>query len=81
MKSADEMAVGENCTVSVVCLDGDVLKRISDMGLTVGADIGLTGVAPLGDPLLFRVRGFYMAIRKTDAAKIFVSPKLSVKKA
>lgn len=76
MKSADGMSVGESCKVSVVCLSGDALKRISDMGLTVGADIELTGVAPLGDPLLFKVRGFYMAVRKTDAAKIFVSPKI-----
>ncbi len=80
MKSAEDMAVGESCTVSGVSLTGDALKRISDMGLTVGADIGLAGVAPLGDPLLFKVRGFYMAVRKTDAAKIFVNPKIPAEK-
>lgn len=75
MRSAKDMSVGESLRVNEVCLTGDALRRISDMGLTVGAEIELAGVAPLGDPLLLKVRGFYMAVRKSDAAKIFVSPK------
>lgn len=80
MKSAKDMSVGERLTVKEVYLTGDALRRISDMGLTVGADVELAGVAPLGDPLLLKVRGFYMSVRKCDAAKIFVSQKVSARK-
>lgn len=77
MKSAREMVVGEAGSVSDVRIIGDAARRVADMGLTRGASIKLVGSAPLGDPLLFEVRGFYMAVRKRDADKIFVIPNVS----
>lgn len=77
MICAKDMRIGEKTVVKEVRLSGDALKRISDMGLTPGAEIVLVGKAPLGDPLLFEVRGFYMAVRKSVAAEIFVSEKPS----
>lgn len=75
MVRAKDMRLGEKMRVKVVRLSGDALKRTADMGLTVGAEISLAGKAPFGDPLLFEVRGFYMALRKDVAAEIFVAEK------
>jgi ferrous iron transport protein A len=41
-------------------------KRLIDMGLTPGTRVMLCGVAPLGDPFLFEIRKYRLAIRKKD---------------
>lgn len=47
-------------------------KRLMDMGLTKGAEVVMKGNAPLGDPMLFDLRGFLIAIRRDDAKYIIV---------
>jgi len=37
------------------------------MGLTKGTEITLVRVAPLGDPVDIRVRGFSISLRKDEA--------------
>ena len=50
----------------------DDCNRLLDLGLTPGEEIVLTHVAPLGDPLIVRVRGALLALRKREAAWIWV---------
>ena len=61
-------------TVKVVKLHGEgpVRRRIMDMGITKGTSVTLRKVAPLGDPLELRVRGYELSIRKSDAEMIEV---------
>ena len=42
------------------------------IGLTPGAEIGITRVAPMGDPIEIRVRGFALSLRKEEAAALDV---------
>lgn len=42
--------------------------KLLALGLTRGAMIELIGVAPMGDPLRIKVRGFELSLRKTEAA-------------
>jgi Fe2+ transport system protein FeoA len=44
------------------------------LGVRVGDQIRLSHVAPLGDPLAISVNGTKIAIRKQDAAHIWVKP-------
>ena len=41
--------------------------RLLTMGLTKGTEITLVRVAPLGDPVDIRVRGFSISLRKDEA--------------
>ncbi len=61
-------------TVSVIKLHGEgaVKRRIMDMGITRGTSIFVRKVAPLGDPVEVRVRGYELSLRKEDAAMIEV---------
>lgn len=61
-------------TVSVVKLHGEgaVKRRIMDMGLTKGTEVFVRKVAPLGDPIEVRVRGYELSLRKADAEMIEV---------
>ena len=46
--------------------------RLLDLGLTPGEEITVTQAAPFGDPLVVRVRGALLALRKREAAWIWV---------
>ena len=63
-----------NQWVRIDRLDGppDDCNRLLDLGLTPGEEIVLTHVAPLGDPLIVRVRGALLALRKREASWVLV---------
>lgn len=44
------------------------------MGLTRGAVVEVERVAPLGDPMDIKVRGYRLSLRKEEAARIVVEP-------
>jgi ferrous iron transport protein A len=73
MRTLRDVLKGE--TVSVVKLHGEgaIKRRIMDMGITRGTEIFVRKVAPLGDPVEVRVRGYELSIRKEDAETIEVS--------
>ena len=70
MKTLREAKIGD--TVKVVKLHGEgaVKRRIMDMGITKGVEIYVRKVAPLGDPVEVKVRGYELSIRKADAEMI-----------
>jgi len=47
-------------------------NRLLDLGVTPGEDVVVTHVAPLGDPLVIRIRGASLALRKREAGWIWV---------
>ena len=46
--------------------------RLLDLGFTPGEEVAITHYAPLGDPLVIRVRGALLALRKREAAWIVI---------
>ncbi|MDX5710530.1 FeoA domain-containing protein [Clostridioides difficile] len=53
-------------------MDGDIKlsKRLLALGCINSTEIEVKKVAPLGDPIIIRFRGFDLAIRKSDAKNI-----------
>jgi ferrous iron transport protein A len=51
---------------------GEDCNRLLDLGLTPGEEVIVTHTAPLRDPLVVRVRGALLALRKREAAWIIV---------
>ncbi|MBO4378177.1 MAG: ferrous iron transport protein A [Oscillospiraceae bacterium] len=72
MKTLKETAVGETVMVVKIHGEGAVKRRIMDMGLTRGTEVYVRKVAPLGDPIELRVRGYELSLRKADAAMVEV---------
>lgn len=62
-----ELAKGQSAKVVRVDAKTDTGVRILEMGLTPGVTVVLTGIAPLGDPLAFEVRGYRLSLRKAEA--------------
>jgi ferrous iron transport protein A len=67
-----EVAVGRRAKVVSVEGADDVGVRLLEMGLTPGVEVRLIGVAPLGDPLEFEVRGYRLSVRKSEASRVVV---------
>ena len=71
----DQLSVGESCEICQVGNQrGAVKRRLVDMGLTPGTEVKLIKIAPFGDPLELRLRGYELSLRKEDAAQIRVRP-------
>lgn len=68
----DAIQPGGKVRIVTISGDGDIKKRIAEMGLTKGAIIEVERIAPLGDPLDVKVRGYRLSLRKEEAANIVV---------
>lgn len=72
MKTLKEIKVGQSAKVVKLHGEGPVRRRIMDMGITKGVEVYVRKVAPLGDPMELRVRGYELSVRKADAEMIEV---------
>ncbi|HIW47840.1 MAG TPA: ferrous iron transport protein A [Firmicutes bacterium] len=73
MKTLKEVKIGQTAQVVKLHGEGAVKRRIMDMGITKGVQIFVRKVAPLGDPMEVRVRGYELSLRKEDANMIEVT--------
>lgn len=65
--------IGQQAVVTKLHDNGAVKRRLMDMGITKGVEVTITKVAPLGDPIELRVRGYELTLRKADADLIEVA--------
>ena len=72
MSTLADLTIGRTALVQQIAGTDDVSMRLLEMGLTPGSEVELIGVAPLGDPLEFSVRGYRLSLRKTEASRVAV---------
>ena len=72
MKTLKDIRVGDTVSVKKLHGEGEVKRRIMDMGITKGVEVYVRKVAPLGDPVEINVRGYELSLRKVDAQMIEV---------
>ncbi len=65
-----ELKTSQKCTVLKIKARGETNKRIVEMGITPGALIEVERVAPLGDPIDIKVKGYHLSLRKEEAEGI-----------
>jgi Fe2+ transport system protein FeoA len=68
----DELEPGQRGRIVRIKSNGDVTRRIMDMGMTPGSTVEVRRVAPLGDPIEVRVKGYSLSLRKEEARGIGV---------
>ena len=64
------LPIGECGKVTVVGGQGALRRRLLDMGITPGTVVNVRKVAPMGDPIELKLRGYILTIRLEDAEKI-----------
>jgi Fe2+ transport system protein FeoA len=72
VKKLNELKKGDKGKIVKISGSGNVHKRLMDMGLVSGSEIEMQGVAPLGDPIEIKVKGYNLSLRKEEAASINV---------
>ena len=68
----DDLTIGQSGVISQVGGEGPLRLRFLDMGLIPKTKIVITKVAPMGDPIELRLRGYTLTIRIEDAKNIEV---------
>ncbi|HID61993.1 MAG TPA: ferrous iron transport protein A [Anaerolineae bacterium] len=71
-KLLTELKPGERGRVVRVGGSGAIHRRILDMGVVSGAEIEVERVAPLGDPIEFKLLGYHLSLRKEEAQNVRV---------
>jgi Fe2+ transport system protein FeoA len=72
VKPLSELEPQERGRIVKVGGGGEIRRRLLDMGMIAGAMVEVKRVAPLGDPIEIRVRGYDLALRKNEATDIQV---------
>ena len=63
---------GQSATIAAITADGEMGRRIRDMGLIPGVEVQVIGRAPLEDPVALRLMGFTLTLRNNEADYVTV---------
>jgi Fe2+ transport system protein FeoA len=72
VKSLADLKPGEKGRITKIGGSGRIRRRMLDMGTVAGTEVKLERVAPLGDPIDIRIKGYHMSLRREEAANIEV---------
>ena len=67
-----ELKIGQTARVETVGGEGALRHHFLDMGLIPGTVVTLVKLAPMGDPMELRIRGYELTMRVAEAEKIDV---------
>ena len=68
-----ELKIGQKANITAVGGSGALRRRLLDMGLTPRTEVMVRKMAPLGDLIEIRLRGYELTIRREEADQIEVS--------
>lgn len=71
--SLNRVGIGCRGTVVGVGGDGDLRRRLLEMGFCNGAAVEVIRRAPLGDPIEFRLRGYCLSLRDDQARHVQIA--------
>ncbi|NOX97562.1 MAG: ferrous iron transport protein A [Nitrospirae bacterium] len=72
IKMLRELKPGDKGKITKISGGGSIYRRILDMGIVKGAEVEMERVAPLGDPVEVKIKGYHLSLRKDEAASIYV---------
>ncbi|NLX13643.1 MAG: metal-dependent transcriptional regulator [Phycisphaerales bacterium] len=63
---------GEKAAIVKISGKDGIRRRLLDMGATTGTLVEVERVAPLGDPIEIKIKGYHLTLRKEEAERITV---------
>ncbi len=66
----DKLKTGQEAKILRINGLGELRHHLLDMGLTPGTSVSLLRVAPMGDPIALKLRGYELTLRLDDAKEI-----------
>jgi Fe2+ transport system protein FeoA len=71
-RSMADVEIGERAKILRVGGGAELHRRLMDMGLVRGTEILMIRNAPLRDPVEIEVKGYRLAIRRSEASQVRV---------
>ena len=68
-----QLPIGQSAIITKVGGEGELRYRFLDMGLIPKTKVTVTKVAPMGDPIEIRHRGYTLTLRVEDAKNIEIT--------
>ena len=68
--SLADLSPGQAAEIISIGCDRRISRRLMEMGLLPGTRVRLIRLAPLGDPLELRLRGYALSVRRAEATRI-----------
>lgn len=68
-----QLHIGQSAIITKVGGEGELRYRFLDMGLIPKTKVTVTKVAPMGDPIEIRLRGYTLTLRVEDAKNIEIT--------
>lgn len=72
IKTLDQVKPGQRVKILRMSGAAAANRRLVDMGLTSNTVVSVLRVAPLGDPVEIKVRGYNLLLRKAEARGVEV---------
>ncbi len=69
-KKLSELKPGDTGKILKIFGEGNLRKKFLDMGVMKGVEVEVVKVAPLGDPVDTKVKGYHLSLRKEEASQI-----------
>jgi len=69
-----DLAPQQQGRVRAIAGDDGFAQRLFELGFTPGQTVGVIRFAPLGDPIQVRIRGFDVALRRSEAERVEIEP-------
>ncbi len=67
------LEIGKKAVITKISPNMNYRTRYAGMGLLRNSAVEVTRVAPLGDPIILRIRGYELSLRKEEASNIEIS--------
>lgn len=69
-----ELEIGKTAIIDTVGGEGALRQHFLDMGVIPGTEVTVVKLAPMGDPMELKIRGYELTIRVADAEEIEITP-------
>ncbi|TAD96238.1 MAG: ferrous iron transport protein A [Bacteroidetes bacterium] len=71
MKTVADLKIGEIGIIKNFA-DKNMALKLQEMGCLTNAEVRLTYIAPMGDPICIQVAGYQLSMRKSEAATMII---------
>lgn len=78
MTNLMDVKPGCKAVVAGITGSGALRRRMLDMGILPGVEMEVVRQAPWGGPIQLRLRGYFLAMRRSECAHIAVVPNIDI---
>ena len=72
IQNLSDLNIGDKGQIKAIKASGEIRRRLLDMGLCAGVKFKILRIAPLGDPIVIKIKGFDLSLRIEEANHVKV---------